>query len=338
MGVIRTTRLLMCLGAAGCFWVSPSEQAEVWDRDRDGIERPLDCDDGDPNVGALVWYVDADGDGYGNPQVQQDVCDPPEGWVADGSDCDDGDAAIHPSATEVCNGRDDDCDGEADDGIAVPTWFEDGDLDTYGDPETPTSACEAPPGTVGNGDDCDDGDAKINPAAVEVCNTVDDDCDGDVDLDDADMDVSEHTWFFDGDLDTWGTDELTAVACEGPAEFVDRGGDCDDGNAAIHPGATEVCNGDDDDCDTVVDPYGSVGGTTYYVDNDGDGFGDVASPIVACEAPPSAATVPFDCDDADPCTNPAAVEVCDGNDNDCDLTPDNNCVPVPTGDTGLGCL
>ena len=57
-------RLLMCLGAAGCFWVSPSEQAEVWDRDQDGIERPQDCDDSDPTVGARVWHVDADGDGY----------------------------------------------------------------------------------------------------------------------------------------------------------------------------------------------------------------------------------------------------------------------------------
>ncbi len=83
-----------------------------------------------------------------------------------GADCDDGDASIHPSAVEVCNGLDDDCDGESDeDAVDVRTWYQDADGDGYGDPQVTVMACEQPSQTASNDEDCDDGDSHENPLA-----------------------------------------------------------------------------------------------------------------------------------------------------------------------------
>src|SRR5262249_30851162 len=70
---------------------------------------------------SAIWYLDADGDGYGDPDVSQEACAQPAGYVADAGDCDDGASAVHPGATEICNGLDDDCDLVADDGFAAPS-------------------------------------------------------------------------------------------------------------------------------------------------------------------------------------------------------------------------
>ena len=73
--------------------------------------------------------------------------------------------------------------------------------------------------------------------------------------------------------------------------------DCDDTNAAINPGATEVCNELDDNCDSVIDTD-ATDATTYYLDADADGYGvpDTASTVSACSAPEGYAALTDDCD------------------------------------------
>ncbi len=145
------------------------------------------------------------------------------------------------ASDEVCNGADDDCDGVIDEGASDATdWFADADGDGYGDPLTVTPSCEAPAGAVADGTDCDDTDGDVHPGAPEVCDGKDDNCDGESDTDRA--------WYRDADGDGYG-DELEE-SCDAPDGFVSDGTDCDDDNAAVNPGALEICgNGVDDDCD-----------------------------------------------------------------------------------------
>lgn len=135
-----------------------------------------------------IFYADVDGDAYGDALTSVSVCDgiAPSGYVGNFDDCNDADPAINPTATEVCNGVDDDCDGLTDDAdpgvIGVSTWYADSDTDGFGDGAAATLACAPPTGYVDNADDCNDADILINPGVDEVCsNGVDDNCDGTVD-------------------------------------------------------------------------------------------------------------------------------------------------------------
>jgi hypothetical protein len=104
------------------------------------------------------------------------------GYTRDDDDCDDADAAVNPAATEVCNLVDDDCNGAIDDGAGgTTTWYEDIDGDGYGDPTSTVDECSAPAGYVSDATDCEDADASINPAAIDDCDTLDNDCSGDID-------------------------------------------------------------------------------------------------------------------------------------------------------------
>jgi MYXO-CTERM domain-containing protein len=267
-----------------------------------------DCtDDTDYNCDGLSGAIDTDGDGYM-------ACE----------ECDDADAAISPGADEVCDGADNDCDGTADedDAIDATAWYADTDGDTYGDPADETLSCSRPEGRVADATDCDDADAAVNPGTVEVCNDLDDDCDGDVDGGAADA----TTWYADADGDGYGDDGDTVVSCDAPDDYAAEGGDCDSVNPAANPGAAETCDERDDDCDGEVDESDARDAPVWYIDADGDGHGSSTATQRACSQPEGYAPAADDCDDADASAYPGAEEIwydgvdqdCDGNDTDQD--------------------
>jgi hypothetical protein len=286
----------------------------------DGVDN--DCDGATDEAGAVdatTWYLDYDGDGYGGARVHTEACSQPSGYTADSSDCDDTDASAHPGATELCDGADNDCDGDTDEADAADAsaWYTDSDGDGYGDPTSATTACTAPSGQVADDSDCDDGDAAVHPGAAELCNGLDDDCDGLVD--DADPEVTgDSTWYADDDGDGFGDAAASTRACSQPTGFVADDSDCDDGDAGVHPSALEGCNGVDDDCDGLTDEGDATDASTWYADADGDGFGDAAASARACSQPTGHVSDSSDCDDSNAVTHPGAGEVCDGLDNDCD--------------------
>jgi len=292
--------------------------SEVCDGDDDDCDGVADEDDA---TDASTWYADSDGDGFGDVAQSSQACDQPSGFVADSSDCDDGDAAVSPDAEEVCDANDNDCDGDVDEDDAsdAGTWYADSDGDGYGDGGVASSACTAPTGSVSDDSDCDDGDASVNPGATETCNGLDDDCDGDVDEDDA-SDAS--VWYEDRDEDGYGDASRTASACDAPEGYVADATDCDDLDPDAYPGATEVCDGDDEDCDGVADEDEAADASTWYADADGDGYGDIATSVTACDAPTGYGADSGDCDDTDGSVNPGASETCNGVDDDCDGTVD----------------
>ncbi|MBN1335781.1 MAG: FG-GAP repeat protein [Deltaproteobacteria bacterium] len=129
-------------------------------------------------------------------------------------------------------------------------------------------------------------------------------------------DTGGTTWYADRDADGYGDDSVTQVACTWPPGTVVRGGDCDDRDPTIHPGAWDACDGVDQDCDGEVDEDAET--FTWYADGDGDGYGDAGQTLEACARPDASSDRAGDCDDQDPNVHPEAEETCDGVDQDCD--------------------
>jgi len=148
--------------------------------------------------------------------------------------------------------------------------------------------------------DCDDANSSINPAATDVCGDgIDNDCSG----------AADEGCLVCTDVDLDGF--YAQANCNTPL-------DCNDGNPAINPLATEVCDGVDNNCNGQTDETGSIGEQTYYYDYDRDGFGDPTNTRFGCSVPVDYVAQGGDCDDNDPTTNPAAQEIIgDGIDNDC---------------------
>jgi hypothetical protein len=306
------------------------------DLDEDGFTSDEDCDDSNPdihpdaieicndvddNCDGLVddddsaldmdtqtaWYHDYDGDGYGDESDVLYACAAPSSYVAEsvsGFDCDDTDPRYQPGAAEAdCTDPNDyNCDGSV--------GYADEDGDGF-------AACE----------DCDDTLFAINDDAVEICDGLDNDCNGWVDDSDADL-VGAATWYGDADGDTYGGQQFTATACDAPQGYVDNSDDCDDLNAKTYPGATETCDEADNNCDGDIDEGVE---TTWYADTDNDGYGDSTTTTDACSVPPGYVWDATDCDDTSATTNPASYEVCDGTDNNCDgLTDEDSALDVST--------
>ncbi len=258
----------------------------------DGVDE--DCDGGidEEAVDRTAWFTDADGDGHGDPGTLRMACTDPSGTVSRGDDCDDTDAAVHPNAEEDCAlAVDYNCDG------LVGT--DDTDGDGY-------AAC----------DECDDGDAGVYPGAFETCDGVDEDCDGDIDV----GAPGYVAWHPDADLDGYGDHTIEARSCTPIADWVLVGGDCDDADGAIHPGAVERCrSAADDDCDGETNDRDAVRCSDYAADADGDGEPGTEVVCLCSPAGPYVFLEGGDCDDDDPTVLPTADDTdCDGLDVNCD--------------------
>lgn len=265
-----------------------------------------------------TYYKDADGDTYGDPGTSTAACSVPDGYVTNHDDFDDSDAGIYPGATEVCNGKDDDGNGQIDEGV-MTTYYRDADGDTYGDPNNSTAACSVPEGYVTNDEDFDDTDETLHPGATEVCNGKDDNGNGQID------EGVTTTYYLDDDGDGYGS-SVTINACAAPAKYVTNNTDCDDNSSSVHPNATELCNGIDDDCDGQIDEGVK---TTFYFDKDGDGYGDSNVQLQACAAPGGYVSNSSDCNDNSGAVNPGATEICgNGIDDNCNGVLDEGCIAV----------
>ena len=272
-------------------------------------------DDGSCTTGSsMTWYRDLDGDAYGDPNNTTTATTQPSGYVSDSSDCNDNNANAFPGNNESCDGIDNDCDGQIDEN-ATNTYFADADGDGYGNPASSTQACSTPSGYVSNSSDCDDNNANTFPGNTEICDGIDNDCNGQID------ENVTNTYYADADGDGYGNPASSTQACSTPSGYVSNSSDCDDNNANAFPGNTEVCDGIDNDCNGQVD---ETGNSTFFLDNDGDGYGDSNSSIVDCTPPGGYVTNSADCDDNDANNFPGNIEICDGKDNDCDGQVDEN--------------
>jgi len=272
-------------------------------------ERTLDTDDID-GVRALygdISCLDLDGDGFTE-----------EAGCTNDGDCDDSDEGVSPAASEVCgDGVDNDCDGFADPSIDCPPEDETNDEEeddgqSSDDDDNPPAALDSDGDGSPDSVDCAPQDADSFPGAFETCDGLDNDCDGELPADEADVDGDAVT-ICKGDCDDFdaasypGAEEVCDAAdndCDGTLDSVEEDldgdgqppclGDCDDNDDGIYSDAPEVCDGVDRDCDGSLEDE--------LADEDEDGF----SP---CEG---------DCDDRFEEVGPEAVEVCDAEDNDCD--------------------
>ena len=255
----------------------------------DGVDN--DCD-GDIDIDAIdgtTWYPDVDGDTYGDANAGVTDCTQPTGYIADGTDCDDTDPAIHPGATEYCDGVDNDCDGDTDESNAVDVqpWYRDDDGDGYGDAGYFFVQCYAPTGYVADSTDCDDTDPDINPGEDELCDAIDNDCSG---VADDNNPIDGDTYYADTDDDGYGDPNVSILSCDELSGYVTDNTDCDDTTSLAAPSVAEFCDGIDNDCDGDIDEADS----DLPADGDGDG-------VAHCD----------DCDDSDGSIYPGAAGVID---------------------------
>ncbi len=164
-----------------CTFLGEEDMDARMDLDGDGSPRPVDCDDNDRSVGPPIpLHADRDNDGHAGEGTEE-VCPGSEGYHTTWDDCDDTVSSVFPGAPELCNGADDDCDDEIDEGPPsdAEVLYRDADGDGYGDPDEEATLCPGTSGYASNDLDCDDDTAAAHPGNTEVCNDgLDNDCSG----------------------------------------------------------------------------------------------------------------------------------------------------------------
>jgi hypothetical protein len=292
----------------------------------DGLDQ--NCDGTVDDGVSLAGFLDRDGDGWGDDAMPMPACAGTPGWAPRGGDCNDDplDAnarAQSPGQPEICDGIRNDCTAlPADEGAGSVDWYADLDGDGFGAASSGVTRSCAPVAMASLlATDCNDDDRMINPAAAERCNGVDDNCDG-----------SANFRIGTNDFEDDDGDGLTDLNCSG-------GTDCNDADPASGPGEFEVCDLQDNDCDTRIDE--GAPSAIYYRDIDRDGYGALASgSVVACMSVPGYVLAAGDCNDRDATRRPGAIETCDSADEDCDAaideTPASSMCSLP--DTSSYCL
>ncbi|MFK7990078.1 MAG: MopE-related protein [Sandaracinaceae bacterium] len=320
-------------GTAPCDADTCSEESDLCscstDADEDGsiaIEcGGDDCDDNDANrFPDNVEVCDAEGHDedcdlstFGDLDADEDgsisdtCCNPSSdgGAPTCGNDCDDARANVSGLATEACDGVDNDCDMETDEGVER-TFYPDTDRDSFGDPDgTVMMGCTPPTGFVEDNTDCNDGDVSFNPLAAEQCATSEDeDCDGEVD------ETGEVRYYRDFDGDDYGATGtfIDSEDCDPPSGYVRIANDCNDMSGAFYPGAPDPCDRRDTDCNLPSTP----GGTDLAEDMDDDAHAAIGASCMG-EDVGFGVFPKDDCDDDAASTYPGAPEVCDRRDNAC---------------------
>ena len=239
------------------------------DDDCDGISDESDA------VDVMPWYQDSDGDTYGIEAVSSRGCAAPSGFTGTAGDCDDADDTQFPGGEEKCNGEDDDCDGLTDEtesentehGFAVDlsTFYLDADGDDFGLTDSPTDACTVPENHSDVDGDCDDYDILVFPGQLELCDPIDQNCDGDSTLGAVDPQV----WYVDADRDNYGSLDTPFWSCEPPFGFVADSTDCDDSADDVSPVGIEICNGRLDNCVSGIATVDGIPEDEHDEDEDG---------------------------------------------------------------------
>ncbi len=318
-----------CSVGNACSEIDDRCVADCADEDGDGVASSLcggdDCADDDPDrypgnsevCDARAHDEDCNPETFGARDADDDGEIDARCCNGDrcGTDCDDSMAGTRHAVPEVCNHRDDDCDGSVDEGNVAVALYPDLDRDGDGDrTAAPTLVCAGSAGFSNIATDCEDTPGPVarlrSGRTIDVVDGIDNDCDDLVD------EASPPAILFeDRDGDGYGTRRVTMASTRVLAGFALLEGDCDDGDRWVSPGVpVELCNAIDDDCDGSA---GYVIGLNDFEDDDGDGSADAA-----CEGG-------SDCDDRRSAARPGGVEVCDRMDDDCDGAVDEACGVAP---------
>ncbi len=197
-----------------------------------------------------TFFADVDDDGFGDPFTSLNSCAMPTGFTENNNDCNDLNALIFPGASEICNSFDDNCNALIDEDLTLLLLFADADGDNFGNPGFDTLSCnEFIDGYVNDNTDCNDTDPIIFPGAAEVCNLIDDNCNTEID-----EGLITFNLFADDDGDNFGNYFIDTISCfDAITGFVSDSTDCDDTNPFIYPGAPEIADGLDNNCNDTID-------------------------------------------------------------------------------------